>query len=75
MNFEPCWDCHHHQRTLIRTNIDHPMFYTSICAKGFDLRSNQVCCTSFEHYSVEPYSPLSVRVTEERGLCLSTALE
>lgn len=63
MNPERCWDCLHHQRTLVSTRTDRPLFYTSFCVKGFEIRLEKQC-PSFHHYL-----PLSERVTAECGLC------
>lgn len=70
MNRERCWNCIYHQRTLVSTNTARPLFYTSICAKGFDLHPDH--CPSFTQYHDQPSS---VRVTEERGLCQESATE
>lgn len=64
MNPEHCWDCIHHQRTLVSTSMDRPLFYTSICAKGFE-KLNPELCLSFHHFDL----PSSEPVTVECGLC------
>lgn len=65
-----CWDCLHHQRRLFETELGRPLFYTSVCVQGFELRFRHAdeFCAAF--HSAFPNSPSSVRVTEEGGLCL-----
>lgn len=63
-----CWDCQDHQRMLIKTELNRPLCYASVCQ-----RSGQIHPLPCPHFQLD--SPSSGCVTEERGLCLSTALE
>ena len=48
-----CWDCEKHRRELVHTEFGHPLFYTSICQEGQDVRIER--CERFVAAEIEEW--------------------
>jgi hypothetical protein len=48
-----CWDCQKHQRQLVSTEFNRPLFYTSVCLEGLDVRIEK--CERFVVAELPPW--------------------
>jgi hypothetical protein len=48
-----CWDCQYHKRQLVETTFGRPLYFTSICRQGHDVRIEK--CKQFVAAEVEQW--------------------
>ena len=52
-----CWDCVYHKRKLVETKFGRPLYFTSICHLGNDVRVER--CEKFVEATVEAWEGLN----------------